>query len=59
VEILRNAFQETMKDPEFKAEMEKSRLDVDPIAGSEVEKIINGFFKLPPDLVTKLMDILK
>jgi len=59
VEILRSAFQETMKDPEFKAEMEKSRLDVDPIAGSEVEKIINGFFKLPPDLVTKLMDILK
>jgi tripartite-type tricarboxylate transporter receptor subunit TctC len=59
VETLRNAFQETMKDPEFKAEMEKSRLDVDPIAGSEVEKIINGFFNLPPDQVAKLMDILK
>jgi len=58
-EILRKAFQETMKDPEFKAEMEKARLDVDPIPGGEVEKIINGFFKLPPNLVAKLMDILK
>ena len=58
-EILRRAFQETMKDPEFKAEMEKSRLDVDPIAGSEVERIVNGFFKLDPSLLAKLTEILK
>ncbi|MBI3059472.1 MAG: hypothetical protein HYY81_09245 [Deltaproteobacteria bacterium] len=58
-EILRKAFQETMKDPEFKAEMDKSRLDVDPVSGGEVERIINGFFKLAPILVAKLMEILK
>lgn len=58
-EALRKAFQDTMKDQEFKAEMDKARLDVDPIAGAEVEKIINGFFKLPPGVLTKLMDILK
>jgi tripartite-type tricarboxylate transporter receptor subunit TctC len=58
-EALRKAFQDTMKDPEFKAEMDKARLDVDPIPGAEVEKIINGFFKLPPDVVTRLMEILK
>lgn len=58
-EILRKAFQETMKDSEFRAEMEKARLEVDPIPGAEVEKIINGFFKLPPGVVTKLMEILK
>lgn len=58
-ETLRKAFLETMKDTEFMAEMEKSRLDIDTIAGSEVEKIVNGFFKLPPSLVAKLMDILK
>lgn len=58
-ETLQKAFQETMKDPEFEAEMQKSRLDVDPISGTEVEKIINGFFKLPPSMVTKLMETLK
>jgi tripartite-type tricarboxylate transporter receptor subunit TctC len=58
-EALRKAFQDTMKDSEFKAEMDKARLDVDPIPGAEVEKIINGFFKLPPGVLTKLMDILK
>lgn len=58
-ETLRKAFQETMSDPEFKAEMEKARLDVDPIAGSEVERIVNGFFKLDPSLLAKLTEILK
>ncbi|MGH7828230.1 MAG: Bug family tripartite tricarboxylate transporter substrate binding protein [Candidatus Binatia bacterium] len=58
-EILRKAFQDTMKDPAFKAEMDKARLDVDPILGSNVEKIVNGFFSLPPSLVTKLVEILK
>jgi tripartite-type tricarboxylate transporter receptor subunit TctC len=58
-ETLRKAFLDTMKDPEFKAEMDKARLDVDPIPGAEVEKIINGFFKLPPNVVTRLMEILK
>lgn len=58
-ESLRKAFQETMIDPEFKAEMEKARLDVDPIAGSEVERIVSGFFKLDPSLLAKLTEILK
>lgn len=58
VEILRRAFQETMKDPEFKAEMDKSRLDVDPVSGSDVERIVNDFFKLDPSLMTKLKELL-
>ena len=59
VDTLRKAFQETMLDPQFKAEMAKAKLDVDPIAAGEVERIINGFFKLPPGLMAKLMEILK
>lgn len=58
-ETLRKAFQETMLDPGFKAEMDKARLDVDPIAGSEVERIVNGFFKLDGSLMAKLTEILK
>ena len=58
-DTLRKGFQETMSDPEFKAEMAKAKLDVDPIAGGEVERIVNGFFKLPPGLIAKLTEILK
>src|SRR5262249_24161743 len=41
VALLRRAFLDTMKDGEFTGEMTKARLDVDPVAGQEVERIIN------------------
>ena len=57
VATLRRAFGATMKDSEFVAELKKARLDVDPVAGQEVEKIINEAFKLDTALVSKLKDI--
>jgi tripartite-type tricarboxylate transporter receptor subunit TctC len=59
VEALRRGFEQTMKDPEFKAEMNKARLPIDPVSGAELEKIINGFFKLDPALLAKLKETLK
>jgi hypothetical protein len=56
--MLRRAFLETMKDGEFSAEMKKARLDIEPVAGEELEKIIHGAFKLDAALVGKLKDIL-
>jgi tripartite-type tricarboxylate transporter receptor subunit TctC len=56
--MLRRAFLETMKDGEFSAEMKKARLDVEPVAGEELERIINDAFKLDAALVGKLKDIL-
>ena len=44
--MLRRAFGETMKDRDFLAEAVKSKLDVDPGSGEEVEKIVAGLFKL-------------
>lgn len=58
VRILRRAFQETLKDPEFLADAKKSKLNVDPISGEEIERIIAGLFKLSPALVVRLKDIL-
>jgi len=57
VKILRDAFMATMKDPEFLAETKKSQLDLNPLSGSEVETIVQGFFKLQPSLVAKLKEI--
>ena len=36
----------------------KSKLDVDPLSGEEVEKIVAGLFKLEPALVAKMGEIL-
>jgi tripartite-type tricarboxylate transporter receptor subunit TctC len=58
VQLLRKAFLDTLKDKEFLAEAEKSKLDVDPIPGEQVEKIVAGLFKLEPGVLAKLKQIL-
>ena len=57
VQILRKAFLETMKDKEFLAENEKSKLEMDPVSGEDLERVVNGIFKSDPALLAKLKDI--
>ena len=58
VQILRKAFEATLKDAEFVADAKKARLNIDPIPPEEIEKDIAGLFKLDPALLTKLKDVL-
>jgi tripartite-type tricarboxylate transporter receptor subunit TctC len=58
VTLLRHSFMETMKDPEFLAEAKKSKLEVDPTGGEEVEKAIRSLFQLEPPLLAKMKKIL-
>ncbi|HEX2227298.1 MAG TPA: tripartite tricarboxylate transporter substrate-binding protein [Candidatus Binatia bacterium] len=59
VQLLRKAFVETMKDPEFLADAKKSRLDTQPLTGEEVEKIVAQLFKIDAAIVNQLKEILK
>ena len=59
VQILRKAFSDTMKDPEFLAETKKARLDVEAADGAELEQNVREIFKLEPALINKLKEILK
>lgn len=58
VQILRKAFMETMKDPEFVADANKAKLGVDPVSPDEIEKMIAGLFKLDSAMVANLKKIL-
>jgi hypothetical protein len=58
VQILRKAFEATLKDAEFVADAKKSRLNIDPISPDEIEKDVGGLFKLDPALLTRLKDVL-
>lgn len=58
VQMLRKAFVETLKDPEFLADAKKSRLDTDPLTGEEIDKIVAQLFKMSPSLVNQLKEIL-
>jgi tripartite-type tricarboxylate transporter receptor subunit TctC len=58
VQLLRKAFADTLKDPDFLAEITKGNLAVDPISGEELEGIIHGLFKIKPETLSKLKEIL-
>jgi tripartite-type tricarboxylate transporter receptor subunit TctC len=59
IQILRRAFWNTTKDPEFLAEAAKANLDVNSIQGEEVAKLISDLFRLEPKIVSRLKDILR
>ena len=48
---------DTMKDAEFLAYANKSKLDVEPVGPEELERAVAGLFKLNPALVAKLKGI--
>jgi tripartite-type tricarboxylate transporter receptor subunit TctC len=58
VAILRKAFDDTMKDKEFLAEMQKANLEVNPIPGEEVQKLIARLFKTPPAVLERAKQII-
>jgi tripartite-type tricarboxylate transporter receptor subunit TctC len=49
--IIRKAFDDTMKDPAFLAEMEKQQLPVHPLTGEQAEKLVNGLVDVSPAIV--------
>lgn len=59
VQMLRKAFVEALKDPEFMADAKKSQLDTNPLSAENVEKTVAGLFKIEPALVNQLKEILK
>ena len=59
VEMLRKAFMDTMKDPEFLADAEKAKLDINPLDGASLEKAVREVFNVDPMLVPRLKEILK
>lgn len=59
VQILRKAYMDTMKDPEFLAEAKKAKLDLNPDDGEGLERNVKEIFDLAPSLAAKLKEILK
>jgi tripartite-type tricarboxylate transporter receptor subunit TctC len=56
--ILRDAFNTTMKDPEFLADIDKRQFDLDPVPGEELEKIVKDVMSQPPDIIARMKKLL-
>jgi len=58
LQVLRSAFARTLTDPDFIAEAKRATLDINPLTGEAVKKIVDELFKLTPAMRGKLAGIL-
>ncbi|MBI4492509.1 MAG: hypothetical protein HY690_06920 [Chloroflexi bacterium] len=59
VAALQAAFMKTMEDKEFLADADKAKLDVGPIAGDQVKKLVVEFLGMSADVKAKLQKVMK
>jgi tripartite-type tricarboxylate transporter receptor subunit TctC len=53
VAVLRAAFDKTVADPQFLADAQKSRIDIEPLAGGKVQELVAKLYKTPQDIVER------
>ncbi|HYA07798.1 MAG TPA: hypothetical protein VEF90_18065 [Xanthobacteraceae bacterium] len=53
VAALRQAFLDTMTDKEFVADAANSQLEIDPVSGEEVQKLVAEIYATPADVIAK------
>jgi tripartite-type tricarboxylate transporter receptor subunit TctC len=58
VKILREAFFKTLSDPEVLAEAKKSRMDVEPTSGEELESLVKEIFESSPEVLERVKKLL-
>jgi len=58
VKMLREAFNETMEDKEFLADLEKRKFDLDPTSGDELEKIVKDALSQPAEIIGRMKKLL-
>jgi hypothetical protein len=58
-DALRKAFMDTMKDKDFLAEASKANLDISPVAGDEIQKLVVDIYGTPAPVVQKALQHLQ
>lgn len=53
VALLRQAFDSMLKDPAFREDARKSGIDISPVGGVAIQKIVTDFMNTPADIVAK------
>jgi len=56
---LRAAFAATMKDPDFLIDAAKAQLEVTPVTGAEVEKLVRELHETPKEIAAKAADLIR
>jgi tripartite-type tricarboxylate transporter receptor subunit TctC len=58
VKMLRDAFNATIKDSDFLADLDKRKFDLDPVPGEELEKIVKDALNQTPETIARMKKLL-
>lgn len=58
VEAIREAFRKTMKDPVFVKAVQKQKLQIEPIEGEDVAKMVKQIFDVPPSVIKRARSLM-
>src|SRR5262249_42071968 len=56
--VLRSAFAATLRDPEFRKEAERAKLEVDLVTGEEVDTVLKDAVAAPTEVIDRLKQAL-
>ena len=57
VATLRRAFLETLQDPALRRDLERAKLDLEPLPGEELQAAVAGVGKFSPELIARARKI--
>ncbi|HTK12461.1 MAG TPA: hypothetical protein VL402_01545 [Xanthobacteraceae bacterium] len=58
VALLRRAFLDTMKDKDFLAGADKAGLEITPVSGTDIQKLVSEVYATPPAITKRAADLL-
>lgn len=58
-ETLRKAFNDTLADKEFLADADKAQLEINPVSGDQIEKLVKELYSTPPEIAQRAVELLK
>ena len=57
VDVLRKAFDASMKDKELLAEAKKRKMGIDPVSGAKINELLDQVYSSPPELAKRIRDL--
>ena len=58
IAVLRKAYDETMRDPQFLAEIDQSHSEFSPLSGDKLQRLVAATADVPPTLVARIRGII-
>jgi hypothetical protein len=55
---LREAYVKVLNDPKARDEAKRSRMDIEPTSGEELEALIRDIFDAPPNVIARAKKVL-